>query len=70
MWTIEDIEKSIMDRTGLSKEQLDSMDIGDIERHHGIEATDPAKKKSLYKIESSEMIEHRKRIVNKILNDM
>ena len=42
-----EMRKTIMNKTGLSQEVLDTMDIGDIERHMGIKATDPAKRKLL-----------------------
>ena len=42
-----EMRKTICDKTGLSQEVLDTMDIGDIERHMGLKATDPAKRKLL-----------------------
>ena len=66
---LEKIEKDIMDLTGLTKEQLDTMDIGDIERYLGIEATNPAKKKSLYKFVSSDTLEYRRKYIDYLLKD-
>ena len=67
---IDKLEKDIMDLTGLTKEQLDTMDIGDIERHLGIDATDPAKRKSLYRIISSEEHEYREKLITHLLKDI
>ena len=67
---IDKLEKDIMDLTGLTKEQLDTMDIGDIERQLGIEATDPAKKKSLYKFVSSDEMKYREKYIDYLLKDI
>lgn len=70
MELITQIEDDIMRLTGLTKDQLDTMDSGDIEQYLGIEVIDPSKRKSLYKIVSSEKIEWRKKVIDKLLNDM
>jgi len=49
-----EMRKTIMDKTGLSQEVLDTMDIRDIERHLGLVAHDPSKRKSLYQIKGWE----------------
>ena len=64
-----DFEKEIMIQTKLTKEQLDTMDMGDIERHMGIVAKDPAKRKSLYKFISIGRRRYNHNFVSNLINN-
>lgn len=63
------IENDIMSKTGLSRDDLKKMDLGDIEKRLGIVAKNPYNKRSLYRFISEETIKKREEIVTRALSE-
>lgn len=63
------LENEIIQKTGLNKDELRKMDIGDIEKKLNIVAKSPYKKRNLYRFVSLETIKKQEETVTKALSE-